>query len=317
MPSPDTNTPITKRTVEDIEAELQSLDSAAREQQLAEDDAPAAPATSTPVHNYEQEAQRKGWKPKDAYTGPEGSWVDAKTFIERGERFTKNLEHEIAVLRAKVEGFEGTKAQFRKFFDEQMAKRDKEHADAIAALRIQRSQAIREGDDELAIQLEDRIDETKAQQASLAAEAKQLEVEKTTPATAAPQPDSPVLIEWMEDGNDWFKKDEVLTKHAIAVGEQFRKDGDKSIGRAFLDRVAAQVRSDFPRRFKAQPAAGARPATTESASQGNTGTAKTPGYNGQTERDLPAEDLAIMRQFVKEGLYTKEQFLKSYFSRNG
>ena len=37
--------------------------------------------------------------------------------------------------------------------------------------------------------------------------------------------------------------------------------------------------------------------------------------HGKTVRDLPPRDLALMKQFVAEGLYTEETFLESYFSR--
>ena len=321
---PEANTPPTGgtgRTTSQIEAELASIDAASREQQLA-DTGGQRQTPAADEHDWAYEASRKGWKPEAQYTGPEGKWVDAKTFVERGERFTKKLESEIATLNSKIASFEGTKTQFRKFFDDQMAKRDKEHNEAITALRIQKSQATRDGDDELAVELEDRIDATRKQQAELKAEAaaSAAEHQPTTPApaAAADQP-NPVLDEWIADGNDWFKKDDVLTKHAIAVGEQMRKSGEKAIGRKFLEIVAEQVRSDFPRRFKELEAAGnsrQNPADTAGKSGAGAGN-QSAGYNGKSERDLPAEDLAIMRQFVKEGLYTKEQFLKSYFSRNG
>lgn len=304
------------RTAEQIEAELAEIDNVARDLTLADTD-PALVKAAPPEHDYEYEAARRGWKPESQYTGPEGKWVDAKTFIDRGERFTKKLETEIESLKRQVQAFEGTKAQFRKFFDAQMAKRDQEHTEAIQALRIQRSQATRDGDDELAIELEDRIDATKKQQQVLKEEASEAAAEKTEGASvAAGNEPNPVLDEFIADGNQWFRDDEVLTKHAIAVGTQLRKQGEKALGRRFLDMVAEQVRADFPRRFKeldAQSGTPTRNATTSGGGQGGTGSVSA---GGKTERDLPPEDLAVMRQFIKDGLYTKETFLKSYFSRN-
>lgn len=319
---PEANTGGTQRTAAEIETELAGIDEAARNLALEEaagggEQKPAAKAEGG--HDYEYEARRKGWRPETEYTGPEGKWVDAKTFVERGERFTKKLEGEIATLKKQIDGFEGTKAQFRKFFDDQMAKRDKEHTDAINALRVQRSQATRDGDDELAVELEDRIEATRKQQADLKSEAAAAATERQAEApNEQAAVTSPVLVEWIAEGNEWFQKDEVLTKHAIEVGKQMRKDGEKRMGRAFLELVKEQVKSDFPRRFKELEAAGgARQNASGGAGQGGTGTGNQAAYNGKTERDLPAEDLAIMRQFVKDGLYTKDAFLKSYFSRNG
>lgn len=314
----------TPRTASDIEAELASIDTAAHEQALAAvPEAAAAPkAPAPPADDLEYEARRKGWRPEAEYTGAAGKWVDAKTFLDRGERFTKKLEGEIAELKRKVDSFEGTKAQFRQFFDEQMAKRDREHAEAVRNLRLQRAEAVRDGDDELVLELEDRIDATKERQATFKAEAAaEAKAAEPKPAVATPPADAgpmePLLQEWIADGNDWFRSDEALTKHAIAIGNHMREQGVKLLGRAFLDRVAEQVRADFPRRFKAAEAAAPRNNPTEGGGQGGTGAPSQAAYNGKTERDLPPEDLAMMRQFVKDGLYTKEAFLKSYFSRNG
>lgn len=316
MPSPNQAAP-TGRTSEQIEAELASIDTAARE--LLLEDAPE-PQADPVKHDYEYEASRKGWKPESQYTGPEGKWVDAKTFVERGERFTKKLEGEIESLKQQVQSFEGTKAQFRKFFDDQMAKRDKEHTEAIQSLRLQRSQATRDGDDELVLQLEDRIEATKKQQQALKTEATEAATERTEGASAAAGNEpNPVLDEFIADGNQWFKDDEVLTKHAIAVGKQFRANGEKAMGRKFLELVKEQVRADFPRRFKELDAAAGVPQRQSAAGNagrpGNGGSDNT-GYQGKTARDLPAADLAIMRQFIKDGLYTEATFLKSYFTRN-
>ena len=303
------------RTPADVEAELASIDTAAKEQSLAQD----KPQGQSAGHDYEYEARRKGWRPEAEYAGPEDKWVDAKTFVERGERFTKKLEGTIADLTRKIESFEGTKAQFRTFFDEQMAKRDREHAEAISNLRVQRSQAIREGDDNLAIELEDRIEATREQQKAMKASAATAAAEHVPAATSPTPPgeDNPVLTEWVADGNSWFRQDDILTKHALSIGEAMRKSGETLTGRAFLDKVTEKVKSDFPRRFKSlESTSGQRQTSTEGSTQSGAGTASS-GTGGKTERDLPAADLAIMRQFVKDGLYTKEQFLKSYFSRNG
>lgn len=309
------------RTAEHIEAELADIDQAAKDLALADSDAaPTAPSTSVRAQDFEYEARRKGWKPEDQYTGPEGKWVDAQTFVERGERFTKKLQSEIESLKGKIESFEGTKAQFRKFFDDQMAKRDREYKEAIDNLRVQRSAASREGNDDLAVELEDRIEATRKQQAEAKREAESAADDRgTNPSAAADIPtDNPVLQAWIEEGNEWFKSDEILTKHAIAVGQQMRKDGEKATGRNFLEKVAEQVRSDFPRKFREMAANGG----TRQVASGNTpsnasSTGSSKGTNGKTERDLPAADLALMRQFIADGLYTKETFLKSYFQRNG
>lgn len=296
------------RTAEEIEAELRTIEEPLTDTEEENDGPEFEAARETAA--AEDEASRKGWVPKDKYRGDPAKWVDAKTFNARGERFATNLQREVESLKAKLESFEGTKAAFVKFHEDQMAKKDTEIEEAISALRVQRTQAIREGEDELAVQLEDRIDLLKDQQK----EVKALPVVPETPKDKIdPQLDNPLVIEWIEDGNQWFKDEPKLRDYALALGEDLIKNGETLRGRKFLDKVAGLMAEEFPRKFKqSQPAAG-RNTTVESASGGRSTTVA----GGKTERDLPPEDRALMKQFIAEGWTTKEKFLASYWSRNG
>lgn len=295
---PEQQEQVTPRTAAEIEAELSSIEVAV---------AGAEPALEAEgEHDYAAEASRKGWVPRDKYKGDAAKWVDAKTFIDRGERFTKNLQREIEGLKSKIESFEGTKKQFVKFHEEQIAKKDAELKDAISALRVQRTQAIREGEDELAVTLEDRIDLLKDEQTKLKDIPKEQE---PAAANGSPNPNDPVLLEWIDDGNQWFHDDPKLRDYAIALGQELVQGGEPLRGRKFLDKITARMAEEFPRKF-AKSVDKARPLPTgESGSTGSGG-----GTGGKTERDLPPDDLALMKQFIAEGWTTKEKFLKEYFS---
>lgn len=289
----------TPRTSADIEAELASIDNAIQSKALESDAPPAADPA-------EADASRKGWVPKDKYTGDPAKWVDAKTFIERGEKFNANLQREIAALKSQIQSFEGTKKAFAKFHEETIARKDAEMKEAIAALRVQRSAAIREGDDEGAVALEDRIETLRTAQSKL----KEMPAVQDPPA--APIPVDPVIEEWIEDGNTWFRDDPKLQRYAVSLGEDLIKKGETLRGRKFLDKVAALMAEEFPRKFKTADTSSGRNTTVEGNSAGKN---QGGGGGGKTERDLPPEDLALMRQFVKEGWTTKEKFLKSYFKQ--
>lgn len=251
------------------------------------------------------EAGAKGWVPKNLYKGDPSKWVDAKTFLQRGEKFNSNLQREVATMRKQLADFEGTRKAFVKFHEETLAKKEAEFATAIKELRLQRVEAQRDGEDEHVLKLEDQIESIKAHQAAL---------KKETPleaAAAAKPQDSPVLAEWVEDGNSWFESDPKLRDYAVAIGDAMIENGEKLRGRAFLDLVAKQVQADFPRKFR--QAAGARPAGVEGSAGGSTSSTATVG--GKSERDLPKEDRALMNQFVSEGWTTKEKFLATYFAK--
>jgi hypothetical protein len=293
-----------ERTPEIIEAELQQIADAQKEQSYANiEELDKASTPDADAIAADREASRQGWVPKDKYKGDPAKWVDAKTFIQRGERFNTNLQREVAELREQIKGFEGTKAAFKKFHEETLARKDEEFKTALVNLRVQRSEAIRNGEDEEAIALEDRIDAMKDAQKAL----------KAVPAEPAKQPTAeitnPVMQEWLEDGNSWFNDDSKLRDYSVKLGEELLRAGETARGRKFLDLISEKMREDFPRYFRTEGTR--RAGAVESGSSGSG------GGGGKTERDLPPEDLALMKQFVAEGWHTKESFLKSYFSRNG
>lgn len=260
----------------------------------------------------ERDASRQGWVPKDKYKGDPAKWKPADKFLSDGRRFNVNLQREVETLRAQVSSFEGTKQQFIKFHEEALARKDDELKEAIGALRVQRSQAMRDGEDELAVQLEDRIDLLREQQK----EVKKIPQEQET--ANAGTGISPELMamrklaldEWLEDGNrEWFDGDTTLRAYAVSMGDQMRKEGDRREGRAFLDAVTDRVKEDFPRKFakkEGQP----RTDTTSGGAAGGNG----PASGGIKVSDLPEEDAKMMRDLIKGGYTTKEKFLASYGS---
>jgi len=304
--------PDTERSIADVEADLDAgLNNADLSDELDDtdeiDESQLESQESITEAKAVEEASRKGWVPKEQFSGDPAKWVDAKTFIERGERFNANLQREIKQLKEQIAGFEGTKKAFAKFHQESIAKKDAEMKEAIAELRLQRSAAIREGSDDEAIALEDRIDLLKEQQKELAKPVEQ-EAAAAGEAKVVALTD-PVLEEWVEDGNQWFKDEPKLRDYAIAIGDQLVKDGETARGRKFLDKVTALMAEEFPRRFKATQKEAPRVNAVEGA-----GNANGSGRVEKTERDLPPEDRKLMREFIAEGWTTKEAFLKSYFS---
>jgi hypothetical protein len=309
----------TQRTAADIEAELMEIDAATAEvdtgeaHDAGEDQSEGADDSEAAA---EAQATRQGWTDKAHFKGDPKKWVDAKTFIERGERFAKNLENEVDALRKKMAEFEGTKAAFKKFHEETIARKDEELKTTIAALRVQRSEAQSYGEHDTVVALEDRIDLLKTQQKELNAP---VEAQPSNEQVADAAKNDPVLLEWVEDGNTWFNDDPKLRQYALNLGENLIKSGEAARGRAFLDKVGELMRRDFPRYFRTEASSSNLANATSASTTGSgaqAGGGKTGvGAAGKTERDLPKEDLDLMRQFIKEGWTTKEKFLSSYFSR--
>ena len=249
-------------------------------------------------------ATKAGWVPKDRYKGDPSKWVDAETFVQRGENFLVNIKEELKETRKKLADFEGTKAAFVKFHEEVLAKREAEYKEAITALRVQRSQAQAEGDHEVAIALEDRIDEMKVAQKALRSDPPA----KAPPATG-PDMANPVLQEWVKDSAPWFETDSKLRDYAVAVGERMIAEGETARGRPFLDKIQEIIHRDFPRRFKNTGTGSLAMAASGVSGDGGMST------KGKTARDLPEVDRQLMKQFIESGLTTEDKFLKSYFNQ--
>lgn len=266
----------------------------------------------------ERQARAQGWRPKEEYKG-EAPWTDAATFLERGAKFRKTMQREIDQLKAGREKDAKLLQQFKDFHESAMKAKERELDEAIRQTKLQRGEAIRNGEDDTALALEDRIDALKEEKAGLKAKATEAAKEAEAKSGHEGDPDSddistlPVhMREWLLDGNEWFRDDPKMRAYAIALGEDFRKAGDKSANREFLDKIGAQMREDFPHKFKSSESSGnplrkrAGMAETGTGGRGQGETA------GRTSRDLPKEDRALMRQFVAQGLMTEQQFLKEY-----
>lgn len=247
-------------------------------------------------------ARRRGWLPKEEFTGDESKWVDANTFVERGDNFTKNLKSELKQVRAELAAFKGTAEAFKAFHKEAMEGKQRELDAALKQLKTQHREAIRDGDDNAADALEGRMDVLNTERAKIK---KELENPPAAPSAQAAAGKTPELAAWIEEGdNHWFETDIPMQKYALALAEELVKNGETLRGRAFLDKVAEQVRADFPHKFKNPNRARA------GAAESGSGAVKT--KPGRTAADLPEEDRALMKQFIKEGWTTEEKFLKDY-----
>ena len=240
------------------------------------------------------DASNKGWVPKDKYDGDPSKWVDAKTFVERGKKFNVNLQREVDFLKNKVSQFEGTAKQAQKFYTEAMNRKDEEYSSAINELRKQKVEAMREGEDEQVIAIEDKIE-------ILRDDRKKFKDDAVLNEAPAQPPKE--LIDWVEDGNQWFKDDVKLQAYAVEMAKELQRKDGTLVGRKLLDRISEEIRSDFPNKFGNQRRNS--PSITESSTVARS-------KNGKTEKDLPDEDRKIMKELVRSGHLTADQFLKEY-----
>jgi hypothetical protein len=180
----------------------------------------------TPI---EQRAMEQGWKPQDQWEGNPEDWRPAKEFVDRGELFKKidELKRENKAIKQGHEELMKHHRDVRKIAYEQ----------ALADLKAQKAVALANGEAELVVELDDKIDETKERHRQAQAQP-QVEVE-TGP--------DPVFEAWT-NRNNWYVSDEDMKVVAdnAAKNAYLRGERDKQ---ALLTVAESAVKKAFPHKF--------------------------------------------------------------------
>lgn len=256
----------------------------------------AAQGTGESGDNGADEAQRQteararamGWTSKEEFKGDPSKWREAAEFVERGESLlplvkaqNKRLEREVADLK-----------QTTKEFAEHLGRTEQRAYDrAIADLKQQRKEALAAGDGDAFEKADDQIKEVERDMAAKAA--------KNTKKDDGGA--DPVYTEW-ESRNAWLKDSE-LSDYAEFAAQKLRRDGDRSDGAEFLDKVAAKVKAQFPTKFtnprreSAQAVEGAAPARRG---------------GGKSYADMPAEARAACDRMAKNGFGGDEKSMAKF-----
>ena len=218
-----------ERTAEEVAAELAEVDAAI----VGKVEDPPVIQSDPEELAAEEEAGRKGWVPKDKFKGDPSKWKPASVYLESGRRFEKNTQRELQELREKYATLEKTGQAFAKFHEEAMARKDAEIAQAIKDTKQRARQAVRDGDDDLAETLDERVELLEQERAGIKQQVKQVNAEDkpaVTPVISS-QAQLVVVREWTADGNEWFDTDPELRQYAIEIGTEMKQNGDQTQGR--------------------------------------------------------------------------------------
>lgn len=238
------------------------------------------------ANEIETKARAMGWMPKEAWKGPETSWVDAEKYLERGEQIMPVLrannqklsdklnatETEVQTLRqaltAANEAIEGLK-DFRSTLTKERATEQK------VSLTKALKEARTSGDAEAEVELEEKLDEVKS--ALKEAEKPAATKPATTPAPVI----NPVAQAWV-DQNPWFQKDQRKTGYALGLANEWKAEGKTAGTKEFFEFVDEQMAENFPSENTSRRE---RPSKT---SRTNNGSSESSG-DGRTFADLPAD----------------------------
>lgn len=263
-------------------------------------------STTNTDESVEDQARALGWKPQEEYSGKPGKWADAEEYLEvHGKnngalrRALDQQAKDLAELRREIKGLD---ASHKRIFDLQLKKAKDEHAQQIAFLKSQRSEARRTGDYEAVDELETQLEEVQKRGPDLP-DVADVQTQNTTPNPN--WRDNATLAAWA-DKNPWFEKDEDMSLFAGTLGVKMRKDNPDMDYEKLLEKVSERVRKAFPTKF----AEGNRPNRVEGATPGAT--------SGASARNsyaaLPKEAKQACDEEVASGNMTQKAWIELYHS---
>lgn len=260
---------------------------------------PVAPEpTQTPdvvVNPVEQHARSLGWKPKEEFEGNPDEWRSAREFVERGEMIGK-LRAQDRQIRQLEEGIKHIATQNQRAYANG-------YDNAIKELKVQRREAIAEGDAVKADELEQRIEEVK--------EEKQRAVQLAGQPIKHTQAPTPEFQQWIVH-NPWYEIDEMAAWADAAAKKYVKAKGNDVNHVEVLDYIHNKVRQEFPEKFT-QPKKNTAAPNPDGDGRGNHR-----GGNTQTQRfskiksTMSEDELRIMRTIIRTAGMTEEEYLKQY-----
>jgi len=224
--------------------------------------------------DWEGEAEAGGWNP-DKEAVPEGKWVDAQTFVERGEKIAGVMRGKVEKLESQVQSLSASNAEFKKFTDSAMKRQRTDYEGQIKALQDTRTQAISEGDGEKWSQADNDLQELRSE----------------------PVVSNNALVDQWVATNTWYNSDEDMRAYADGIAATVAKDFQ---GQQYFNELTRRVQKTFPASFQKAPS----PVEPGGSREG----VKTKSYSS-----LPADAKAACERFVKDiPGFTKEQYLENY-----
>ena len=236
----------------------------------------------------EKKARVMGWKPQAEYKG-KNEWVDAETFLARGEESLPLMQRRMENMQRQLDETVRTAQEYKKFVEGAAEARWRTHYEDLKA---KEALAVTEGDGEAFVKTREEL-------------AAHVAAKPVVTAPVVNQPsveDQTVINEWQTQ-NPWIKTHPDVAAFAIARGQQLKLEGKNLDGILFGMREA--VERTFPdvvgvRQSRSGPQRGGR---TSGNMQGG----------GKTYDDLPPEAKKACDDFIRKGfIKNKQQYLSNY-----
>lgn len=243
------------------------------------------------ISEVEQTALDQGWRPKEEWVKDgrdPNEWRSARDFVDRGELLgtIKSLNKKVSQYDQALKAF----AQHHETVFEQA------HTKAVEELKAQKRLAIREGEHELAEQIDDEINKEKETFEKQAKELKKVKVEDTPGS-------DPEVAAW-QARNSWYTADEEMqgdaNGFAIAFVQRARAKGQEPTKAEVFAHVETKIKKAYPEKFQ-----GRREAPNPTSGNDNPRSRKTV----ESDFEMTDTEKKVMRDLVRSGVMTKEKYI--------
>lgn len=227
-------------------------------------------------------AMEQGWKPLSEWEGEEDDWVTAPEFNRRGELMDR-IKAQSKTLSRTQHKVEELGQALRTVMNNREKELQQERDRVLRELRNEKVDALRVGDAEAIVEIDDRINE-------LRASALTQEVSAPPQRRQAPRE----VVEWTQN-TEWYRNNSAMRGAADAVAFEYAKANPDSIQdpMQILQHVEREIKKAFPSHFTRKAPAG----------PGDTNSTVSPKGSSKriTARSLSEEQARIARTMVSAG----------------
>ena len=238
--------------------------------------------------DFEQEARQEGWQPdKDGMADP-SKWVDAKTFVERGEKISGILKSKVDRLEQRLNKAEQANQKFGEYHKKTIESERKTAEARIQQLEGLLAKAVDDGDGQTFTNINREIGNIKENMPLPPNESYSMD---------------PIEAQWLTS-NTWYNSDQNMRAYADGVSDIVASEGYQ--GQARLDEITRRTKETFPDKF-------GNPNRDKQDKTGSGASVDDVQPKGKTYKHLPKEAKEACDEFVAQGLFKdREAYVAEY-----
>jgi hypothetical protein len=237
--------------------------------------------------DYESEARQEGWRPKEEWNGDETKWVDAESFVKKGENILPIVRKKLKSVEARLEQVSETARKHDEWTKKAIQKEREKNKEMLAELEVARAQAITDGDGQEFTRTDREIQRLR---------------ESDGPDPTVDEYNK-IANKWASE-NEWYMKDQDLHIYADGLADIIANEG--YTGQAYFNELTRRVKESHPDKFENK--ARKKPNGVDEGGSKSTSEAKPKSYGA-----LPKDAQAACDAFVRDiPGYKREDYLATY-----